>query len=110
MAIQLENQTIETTSEGFLVNREDWTPEVGSLLAESHGVEISDAHTEIIELLQAYCNSGNKPPSMRELTAEIKTKLSPEKARGIYLMKLFGPSPAKMAARLAGLPRPKNCL
>ena len=110
MAIKLDNHIIETTSEGFLVHREDWTPEIGTLLAESHGIDISDDHSEIINLLQSYCEAGNEPPSMRKLTAEIKDKLSPEKARGIYLMKLFGPSPAKMAARLAGLPRPKNCL
>ena len=110
MTIQINGKTIETTEEGFLLERGDWTPDVGMLLAASHGLELSEEHNEIIGVLHAYCDRGNEPPSMRQLTAEIKTKLTPEKAKGIYLMKLFGPSPAKMAARLAGLPRPKNCL
>ncbi len=110
MAIQVNEKRIQTNKEGFLLNREDWTPEVSCHLAAVHGIELSDAHTEIISLLHNYCDAGNEPPSMRELTSEIRAKLSSEKAKGIYLMKLFGSSPAKMAARIAGLPRPKNCL
>ena len=110
MAIQLGKKSISTNREGFLKNREDWTLAVGELLAEKHGIDLNEAHMEIIQLLQDYCDEGNEPPSMRELTREIRLKISPEKAKGIYLMKLFGSSPAKMVARLAGLPRPKNCL
>ena len=110
MAIQVSGKSIPTNKEGFLINREDWTTEVGARLAEAHSIELTIAHSEIISLLQAYCDAGNEPPSMRKLTAEIKAQLAPEKAKGIYLMKLFGSSPAKMAARLAGLPKPKNCL
>jgi tRNA 2-thiouridine synthesizing protein E len=47
---------------------------------------------------------------MRHFSNELKNTLGTEKSRSIYLMKLFGSSPAKMAARLAGLPKPKNCL
>ena len=110
MAIQLGTRSIPTTREGFLKSREDWTSEVAILIAEAHGIELNEAHREIIQLIQNYCDADNEPPSMRELTAEIRTTLSSEKAKGIYLMKLFGSSPAKMAARIAGLPRPKNCL
>lgn len=110
MALRFKNRDILTNKEGFLVNRKDWDKDVGELIATTHGIHMAEAHWEVIDLLNSYCDLGNKPPSMRELSAEIKSKLGPEKARGTYLMKLFGPSPAKMAARVAGLPRPKNCL
>jgi tRNA 2-thiouridine synthesizing protein E len=40
----------------------------------------------------------------------VKQSLGDDKGRSIYLMQLFPGSPAKLAARLAGLPKPDNCL
>jgi tRNA 2-thiouridine synthesizing protein E len=33
-----------------------------------------------------------------------------EKGRSIYLLRLFPGSPAKLVAKYAGLPKPKNCI
>ena len=33
-----------------------------------------------------------------------------EKGQSRYLMGLFGGSPAKLSAKIAGLPKPENCL
>ena len=110
MALTIDQQRIETTSEGFLCKKEDWSIVVGNALAEAHGIELTQEHWELILLLRSYCAHGNEPPSMREYAALIRSELGADKARSIYMMKLFGASPAKMAARLAGLPKPKNCL
>jgi len=110
MPIVVQNKTIETNKEGFLQDSSLWTPEVGNALAAAHGVELSDEHWEVLNLLRDFCDQGNEPPSMRHLSREIREHLGADKAKSIYLMRLFGSSPAKMAARLAGLPKPKNCL
>ena len=110
MALNLQGKSIATTQEGFLIHSEDWNEQVCEALSKAHSIDLTDDHWEIIQLLRDYCAQGNEPPSMRHLSREVKTHLSPEKARSIYLMRLFGASPAKMAARLAGLPKPKNCL
>ena len=110
MALRVQGKVIATNKEGFLTNQDDWSDPVCAALAEVHSLDLTGAHWEIIQLLRDYCAQGHEPPSMRHLSNQIKLKLGVEKARSIYLMKLFGPSPAKMAARLAGLPRPKNCL
>ena len=47
---------------------------------------------------------------MRPFVKLVKDQLGKDKGNSIYLMELFGPSPAKMAAKCAGLPRPTNCL
>ena len=49
-------------------------------------------------------------PAMRPLAKYIKLHLGAEKANSIYLMQLFPQSPAKYLAKIAGLPRPENCL
>lgn len=110
MPLTIADQVIRTTPEGFLVNRSDWSPEVAQALARAHSISLRDAHWEIVTLIRQWCDAGNEPPSMRELVGQVRQQLGAEKARSIYLMKLFGPSPAKMAARLAGVPKPKNCL
>ena len=79
-------------------------------IGEAHGVELSEDHWEVISMVRLYCEEGNEPPSMRGLVKQVKLQLDESKAKSIYLMKLFGASPAKMVARLAGLPKPKNCL
>jgi len=100
----------KTNKDGFLIDGSLWSKEVSDYLAHAHSIELTDQHWEVIHVLRDYCAAGNEPPSMRKLSSEISVSLGKEKARGIYLMKLFGSSPAKMAARLAGLPKPKNCL
>lgn len=110
MPLTVNGKIVRTNQDGFLITQQDWTKDVGLALAEAHSVCLSDAHWEILNLLRDYCDRGNEPPSMRHLAAEIKQHLGQEKAKSIYLMRLFGASPAKMAARLAGLPKPKNCL
>lgn len=110
MALSINGQSIPINKDGFLVNREDWSEQVAIALAEAHSIELTEARWQILKLLRNYCQRGNEPPSMRHFSAEIKIQLGAEKSRSIYLMKLFGSSPAKMAARLAGLPKPKNCL
>lgn len=87
-----------------------WNTDVAEKLAQAHGVELSEEHWQVIRLLRDYCEQGNEPPSMRHLVKEVRLRLDESRAKSIYLMKLFGASPAKMAARLAGLPKPKNCL
>ena len=46
---------------------------------------------------------------MRPLCKQVTAELGVEKGKSLYLNKLFG-SPAKIAAKLAGLPKPKNCI
>ena len=110
MAIEVEGKKIELNDDGFVIDRDQWTPAVAESIAHAQSIELSALHWEIINLLINYCEQGNEPPSMRLLSKAIKQDLSPEKAKSIYLMKLFGSSPAKICAQIAGLPKPKNCL
>ncbi len=50
------------------------------------------------------------PPSNRLFVKAVKEALGEDKGNSIYLMQLFPGTPAKTACRIAGLPRPTNCL
>ena len=99
-----------TDKEGYLVNLDEWSPEIAIILAEECNIELLESHWEIIHLLRGFHEKFELSPPMRILVKQVKSELGAEKGNSIYLMKLFPPSPAKIAAKIAGLPRPTNCL
>ena len=105
-----KNEVFETDDEGFLLNLSDWSPAIAKTIAQREDIQISEAHWEIIQIIKQYYSEYDHSPAMRPLVAYIKNNLAAEKASSIYLMKLFPGSPAKLAAKIAGLPRPENCL
>ena len=96
--------------EGFLRDLDDWTPSVAEQIAQTDGIALTDAHWEIIHLLRDYYATFDDSPAMRPLVKYCTQKLGPEKGRSIYLMSLFPGSPAKFGSKIAGLPKPDNCL
>lgn len=96
--------------EGFLRRLEDWTPEVAVEIAAAEQVELSQAHWEVIHLLREYYREFDSSPAMRALVKYCGLKLGVDKGRSIYLLSLFPGSPAKLGSKIAGLPKPDNCL
>ncbi|SDK15028.1 TusE/DsrC/DsvC family sulfur relay protein [Microbulbifer yueqingensis] len=108
--ISVEGREIPLDKEGFLRNLDDWSPAVADALAKAEGIELTDAHWEIIELLRDFYHEFELSPAMRPLVKYVGLQLGSDKGRSIYLMKLFPGSPAKVGSRIAGLPKPTNCL
>ena len=106
----LQNTVFKADNDGYLVNLEQWNAELAKLIAKHCDIILQEPHWEIINLLQQYYKEFDHSPAMRPLIKYIKTRLDPAKANSIYLMQLFPGSPAKLAAKIAGLPRPENCL
>lgn len=102
--------SITFDKEGFLVNLNDWSETVAETIAKQEGIELEQAHWEIIKTLQKFYQCYEISPAMRPLSKFIKQELGEEKSKSIYLLSLFPRSPAKIAAKIAGLPKPDNCL
>lgn len=96
--------------EGFLRELGDWQPAVAEQIAAAEKVTLTDAHWEIIELLRSFYREFDASPAMRPLVKYCALKLGADKGRSIYLMSLFPGSPAKLGSKIAGLPKPDNCL
>lgn len=101
---------IERDPQGFLVHLSDWNESVAADIAHEEQIELSEAHWEIIWLLRAFYSEYELSPANRVLVKAVKTQLGEEKGNSIYLMGLFPGSPAKLASKIAGLPKPLNCL
>ncbi len=110
MTLIHNDQAISLDKDGYLKHLDDWNPEVAELLAAHENIQLTDAHWEILDLLRSFYREFELSPAMRPLVKYTSQVLGPEKGRSIYLTRLFPPSPALIASKIAGLPRPTNCL
>jgi len=101
---------LATDEEGFLSDLALWSPDVALQIAEAENVLLSDEHWEIINLVRQFYEEFEHSPEMRPLVKYVKQNLGLEKGSSLYLLKLFPGSPAKLVCKIAGLPRPTNCL
>ncbi|WP_396586623.1 TusE/DsrC/DsvC family sulfur relay protein [Bermanella sp. R86510] len=99
----------EVDKDGFLKDLNLWSPDLASSLAQQEGIELTQNHFEVINVLREFYQEHHVAPSNRPFVKLIKTKLGADKGNSIYLMQLFPESPAKIAAKIAGLPKPPNC-
>ncbi len=110
MYLEINGQAIAVDQDGYLKDLQEWTAEVATAIAQQENICLTEAHWEIIFLLQEFYREFEISPAMRALVKYTEKKLGPEKGKSIYLLQLFPPSPAKIASKIAGLPRPANCL
>jgi tRNA 2-thiouridine synthesizing protein E len=96
--------------EGFLRKLSDWDAQVAQQIAATEDIALTPAHWEILHLLRAYYQEYDSSPAMRALVKYCAIHLGPEKGKSIYLLSLFPGSPAKIGSKIAGLPKPDNCL
>ena len=104
------SRSLELDKDGYLVDLNEWSPEVATALAAVEALELTADHWEILELLRGFYAEFQLSPATRPLIKYTALKLGPEKGNSLHLNKLFNGTPAKLAAKLAGLPRPTNCL
>lgn len=98
-------------NEGFLEDAFAWNPEIAQIIAGEDEILLSEKHWEIIGFLRTFYEKHEiSPPSNRLFVKAVREALGEEKGNSIYLMQLFPGTPAKTACRIAGLPRPTNCL
>lgn len=101
--------------DGYLREADNWNPRLATCMADSLGITLTTAHWEVITAVQRYYASYELSPAMRPLVKYLARELGPDKGKSIYLLQLFRSStipdsPAKLVARIAGLPQPDNCL
>ncbi|MFN2287140.1 MAG: TusE/DsrC/DsvC family sulfur relay protein [Chromatocurvus sp.] len=97
-------------AEGFLRDLDTWSPERAVDIAAREQISLTPAHWEIIELVRRYYRRYDSSPSMRPLVKCCASELGADKGKSLYLLSLFPGSPAKLVSKIAGLPKPPNCL
>ena len=108
--MNVDGHSIALDKDGFLNDLEDWSLPVAYALAAEEGIDLSAEHVEILHTLRDFYGEFQLSPATRPLIKYTALKLGPEKGNSMHLNRLFNGTPAKLAAKLAGLPKPTNCI
>ncbi len=95
---------VELNEEGFFVHPEEWTEEMVAELARREGIDpVTDEHWKVIRFMRSEFLAKGTGPTVRMLgkTSGVSIK---------ELYELFPKGPAKIAARIAGIPKPRGCI
>jgi tRNA 2-thiouridine synthesizing protein E len=106
--ILVNGRKIDTTTEGYLSNIEDWSEEVANYLSERDNVSLTEAHWQVIRLIRRYYLEFGIPPNLRTLQKLVREEYGEEKQQWLDLFD-YGDA-AKQAARYAGTPKPTGCI
>jgi tRNA 2-thiouridine synthesizing protein E len=100
----MEVSLLELDDEGFFVHPEEWNEDMVPELARREGiVELTDAHWKVIRFMRSeYLAKGSGP------TVRVLGRSSGVSVKELY--QLFPKGPAKVAARIAGIPKPRGCI
>ncbi len=94
--------TVDINEEGYLTNPTQWTKEIGIEIAQEEGIVLTDQHFAIMEFLRKRFINGDVL-SIRSINhsgvIDVKT-----------FYQLFPGAPLKKATKIAGIPKPANCV
>jgi len=103
-SVTLAGSTVDVDEEGFLSDPHAWNEKIAEEIARESGIEqLTDRHWQVISFMRrTYIETGSAP-SIRSLG----------KASGVpikELYQLFPKGPAKLAAKIGGIPKPRGCI
>jgi TusE/DsrC/DsvC family sulfur relay protein len=95
---------VTLNDEGFFEDPNQWTEAMADELAKDEGIdELTDQHWQVIRFMRAeYFDKGTGP------TVRVLGKTSGVSVKELY--QLFPKGPAKLAAKIAGIPKPRGCI
>ena len=96
--------TVDVDDEGFFTKPEQWLEGMAPELARAEGIdELTEDHWRVIKFMRhEYFEKGTGP------TVRVLGKTSGVSVKELY--QLFPKGPAKLAAKIAGIPKPRGCI
>jgi len=95
---------VDLDREGFMTNAAEWNDRIAEELAAESGIaELTDRHWLVVRFMRERYLATGSAPSIRSLGKESGVPVK-------ELYELFPKGPAKLAARIGGIPKPKGCI
>lgn len=95
---------VDVDAEGFLTDPEQWNEQIARAIASDNGVpELTDRHWLVVRFMRERYLASGTAPSIRSLGKESGVPIK-------ELYGLFPKGPAKLAAKIGGIPKPKGCI
>ena len=95
---------VDVDAEGFMTDPDQWNETIAAAIARENGIpELTDRHWQVVGFMRdRYLETGTAP-SIRSLGKESGVSV-----KGLY--QLFPKGPAKLAAKIGGIPKPNGCI
>ncbi|VAX13187.1 hypothetical protein MNBD_GAMMA24-1947 [hydrothermal vent metagenome] len=106
MSNLINGNKFNLTFDGRLLNLSDWSPEIAKAIAKEEGLNLTDAHWDIINLMRDYYFTYNITPIIKLLKREIARKFSAERATDEAINALFHGGVQYQGSKIAGIPVP----
>ena len=104
MTMTIANVVLEVDAEGFLQKPEQWNEAIARDIARDVGIdELTDRHWKVIRFMRDTHLRTGQAPSLRSLGKESGVPIK-------ELYQLFPKGPAKLAAKIGGIPKPHGCI
>ena len=95
---------VDVDPEGFLTDPAQWTEAIARAVAADNGIDdLTDRHWLVIRFMRDRYLTTGSAPSIRALGKESGVPIK-------ELYELFPKGPAKLAAKIGGIPKPKGCI
>jgi TusE/DsrC/DsvC family sulfur relay protein len=102
--VTIADRPVEVDGEGFLTDPEQWTEEIGEEIAHLSGIaELTERHWLVVRFMRERYLSTGTAPTIRSLGKESGVPIK-------ELYALFPKGPAKLAAKIGGIPKPRGCI
>jgi TusE/DsrC/DsvC family sulfur relay protein len=103
-ATMIAEAAVDVDAEGFLTNPEQWSDELADQIARENGIaELTDRHWLVVKFMRERFLTTGTAPSIRSLGKESGVPIK-------ELYHLFPKGPAKLAAKIGGIPKPRGCI
>lgn len=107
----MHSEPLILDQDGHLCDHLIWTPTVAQQLADTLDVALSAEHLAILHQVRLFFDTFNHPPTTRPLIKWLQQNLPEHEINNQKLQQLFNTGlVARHVNRLAGLPKPANCL
>lgn len=97
--------------DGHLIDHTLWTPELAQTLADTLDIQLTPLHYEILIKVREFFVHYQHSPTTRPLIKHLNAQLPNDNLSNATLQTLFNTGLiARHINRIAGLPKPANCL
>ena len=101
---------ITLDQDGHLKDHLDWSPEVAQIMAAKEGLRLEHSHIEILLTVRKFYSRFGYAPATRPLIKFLMKTVSPEINNAELQQRFNTGLVARHLSRLAGVPKPANCL
>ena len=105
MQLQIDDRTIDTDEEGYLVDPADWSEAFAAQQARRENLTLGPLHWQVIAFMRGYLEQRQVAPDARYVIRHMAEALGLGERARVRLFELFPNGYVRQACKIAGMRR-----